>query len=361
MQRHLLRLSLLLLLTSCSRGAPDDILLLQGEAEPGETLVLSRRSAAFCSEATGEPFETFTELARTTTDPSGAFTFEIYRAQSAPGAGADACFRVQSAEDARTDVVTVLQGDDARLPALPRWDATPEWTGEGWRAPAAPALPKGSLMNDELFEWQLNSEAGPLWRASIATDLVLPSELHEDFGAGTLQAFARARYFDYDDELGIFFATHTFGVFNVRTHAVVLQPDVPSFTPLSRGAECWSDEVALTPCPATDGQLAAASLATDAYEPPSALELRWAQVRPLRKLVLRGFEGYGDPLRVEIATDEGDWAVAAEFWAEPMSEPFMATLGQWRTLELGGVPGNRLRIVATDGYLLGVRELSVLE
>lgn len=353
---------LLVSLVGCGTGAPDDLLLLQGEAPPGVELVLERSLSTQCfrppdTEMGAEPFE---ELARTHADSAGGYTFELFRAQTLPGAAQSPCFRVTRAGDPGTEARAQFFQSDIRAAPLKPWAARPQLTEAGWQAGALPGLPEGNLFTFGVYEWQLDVAGLPLWRADAQAPWVATPEHLEGFAEARLSAVGFGHFLHYDESLGVLFATYTEGSLRVRTEQVEVAP-LASPLPVTRGTDCLLDGELESPCPATDGSLARVPLTGQ-----RSLELRWSEPRPVRALLLRGLESHAERILIEVAQGEGGWVqvgelVAPEVSWEDYGNDSLRTPGRWEQLALGGVQADRLRLRSEQGGLYGVREVSVFE
>lgn len=351
-------------LTGCTGGAPDDVLLITGQA--AGTILLERRLDLPCwlddfePQPGAAPFEL---LAQATPDERGTYVFEVYRATARPSGDGQACFRVRQESAPRAEVRTELRSGDAHLPALLHWDEPPSLDAGRWHPPPSPQLPSGNLRTTHLLEWQLNGGGGPVWRQEASAALRLTAELLEDFGDLSIAVRARAEIHSHHDVNGLFFSSSTQARLTTDTPS---RPVVATLTTaVSRGASCELGDTPVTPCPLTDGRLESHLLTRAGQQPLRALVLQWSQVRNVSTLVIRGLERGGGDLRIELGSSGAEWTTVATL-AALSDEPAeilrrnLASPGEWRVVELGGLPADRLRLTTSTAFYRA-RELSVFE
>jgi hypothetical protein len=330
-----------LLLVACLN--PDDILPVTGrlasvDSVEGQAVRLLRQprlpTFGVCD---GSGLAAFKQ---TIADADGGYGFEVFRAQAQNlGDQASYCFRIDTAFASGG-----LAWSDVQIATLtrvaPLRDWRPEPRLESGALQLSPPIPLPELdpsaTQVPMLEQQallVTADGGVVWKASDwaqsdpalgpARQPIQVDELRlEDFsGALTLRAHLQ-EYLEPDTLLG---GTGTWSATDLRSGQQLAFSG--SRIPLSRGWPC--PEVA-TPCPLTDGDLAAVDLGqapSVSLDLPAATALSW--------LVLRGVETTSPTVAVQLTLEDGG-----------LSEPLLsmlpisgfeeATGGSGQLLEDGG-------------------------
>jgi 5-hydroxyisourate hydrolase-like protein (transthyretin family) len=240
---RLLFLVSLILISACE--SPDDILSIQGQVLSQGLPIANQQVSLF--RLTGAPPQNCINskvLQETATDEEGRFSFEVFRAQTSNGEG-PACFRVQTAFDARTQ-------HSIELPYLERpqrftinkWEPIPTVvTIDGGQRVTFSEVPSDGAT--VLHTFKLRSDAGLAWRGIVSDGgFTVEPWMLEDFG-GRLELEALREETRSENPFGG--STEQPAMIATFRSAISFAAGPPA---PSRGLACG-----VSPCPLTDGRL----------------------------------------------------------------------------------------------------------
>jgi hypothetical protein len=398
-------------LCSCT-PSPDDLVFLFGPLVDGQGVPLSRATVAlerstpitcaalrhpdtrFVDTSSSEPVpETtllnpipFEPVAESTTSETGEFLFELLVAQTQTTSARDrspACMRLSST-DSNAVITFIHPQTDINLPGLLQWKGElqagpklPQAEFPGWTTvelPELPQIPGSDAQRASEGEAAgtlslKDSEGDPLWIEPAGPTQarsfdVRPYVLEDFTGVSASLSLGGDVTVEGDNPFQPRFLSYHA---RVSTSPLGLPPPAVPRVPISRGASCKVQ----TPCPFTDGKLAASLVAAmtptgPVYSVSTGIELD--QARPVAFVVVRDIVlGQFSAKRGDVATfrfegsqDGTNWSVLGTHESLQVAR---TRSSHFLTLDLSKAPVSLkyLRFSSSPFPLISLSEISAFE